>query len=76
MNTKKDKPALTNREFQVMQKVSVGKPNKEIAHELGCEEYTVKSHIKNVFPKLGAKNRVEAALKFLIITGKLNPMNI
>ena len=71
MESKNNISNLTNREFEVMQKVSIGKPNKEIAYELGCVEDTIKSHLRHAFPKLDAQNRVEATIKFMEITGKL-----
>ncbi len=55
---------LTFREFEVMEKVSIGKPNKIIAFELDCKLDTVKTHLKNSYPKLHVQNRTEAALKF------------
>jgi len=36
-----------------------GKLNKEIANELGIDENTVESHFRNVFKKLGIRNRTE-----------------
>ena len=39
-----------------------GKANKVIARELNISENTVKVRVRNVMRKLGAKNRMEAAL--------------
>ena len=38
--------ALTPRQYQVLQLLSLGKPNKVIANELGMEESTVKVHVR------------------------------
>lgn len=52
---------LTSREREVLQHVSQGKTNKEIAIELGIAENTVKIHLKNILEKLHLQNRVQAA---------------
>jgi DNA-binding NarL/FixJ family response regulator len=55
---------LTSREEEILQLVSQGKTNKEIANGLNCTERTVKHHMTNIMRKSNARNRVEAALKF------------
>lgn len=57
---------LTNREIEVLIKIIEGKSNKEIAEELVITHHTVKSHITEIFRKLGVRNRTQAA-----VTGKL-----
>ncbi|MGE8500371.1 MAG: response regulator [Pseudomonas sp.] len=52
--------ALSPREIQVLQRVAMGKPNKEIASELLISEDTIKGHLKNIMDKLGANNRTHA----------------
>lgn len=52
---------LTMREEEVLALLVAGATNREIAKELLISEATVKFHITNIFTKLGAKNRVEAA---------------
>ena len=56
---------LTQREHEVLGLLSKGHPDKEIADELGISIHTVHEHVRNVFEKLGAHNRTEAAVKFL-----------
>ncbi len=56
---------LTQREHEVLGLLSKGHPDKDIADRLGISIYTVHEHVKNVFDKLGAHNRTEAAVKFL-----------
>jgi DNA-binding NarL/FixJ family response regulator len=51
---------LSPRELEVLQLVSTGKRNKEIAAELHVAEDTVKMHVRNLLSKLGASDRTEA----------------
>ena len=53
-------PRLTPREVQVLQLVSQGKRNKEIAAILGLSEDTVPVHVKNIFAKLRVNERTAA----------------
>lgn len=53
---------LTPREMQALQGLADGKSNKEIARDLGLSEPTVKLHVKNLYRKIGAANRTQAAL--------------
>jgi DNA-binding NarL/FixJ family response regulator len=39
-----------------------GLPNKTIARRLGISERTVKSHLTNIYQRLGVPNRTQAAL--------------
>ena len=52
--------ALTPREAEVLRRLVTGRSNKEIGRELGLQEITVKLHVRNIFRKLGVRNRVEA----------------
>jgi DNA-binding NarL/FixJ family response regulator len=53
---------LTRREQQIVDGVTRGLRNKEIAHQLGISEKTVKSHLSNIFQKLGLEGRFALAL--------------
>ncbi len=53
---------LTSREMEVLRGLAGGKPNKEIARDLSLSEPTVKLHVKNLYRKIGAANRTQAAL--------------
>ena len=53
--------ALSPRELEVLALVADGFSNKEIGERLFVTEQTVKFHLANVFRKLGARNRTEAA---------------
>jgi DNA-binding NarL/FixJ family response regulator len=51
---------LTRREQQLVQMVSQGLSNKEIANQLSLSEQTVKNHIRRMLRKLGASDRLSA----------------
>jgi len=52
---------LTPTETRILQQIVAGKANKEIAYDLNISENTVKTHVKNVFEKLGVSDRTSAA---------------
>jgi len=52
--------ALTRRETEVLELVSQGLGNKEIADRLGTASGTVKMHVQNILDKLGASDRTHA----------------
>jgi LuxR family maltose regulon positive regulatory protein len=51
---------LTERETDILAKISQGLPNKKIARTLEISPETVKSHIKRIFLKLAVGTRAEA----------------
>ncbi|MBY6089397.1 response regulator [Pseudooceanicola sp. 502str34] len=53
---------LSHREMQVLEGLTQGKSNKEIARDLDIREPTVKLHMKTLYRKIGAANRTQAAL--------------
>jgi DNA-binding NarL/FixJ family response regulator len=53
---------LTQRETEVVDGVGRGLRNREIALALGVSEKTVKTHLNNVFAKLGVRSRTALAL--------------
>lgn len=63
-NQYSNKYRLSKREVDVMELVSLGMKNAEIAKELSIKQDTVKEYLHNVFVKLGVTNRMEAAMKF------------
>ena len=56
---------LTEREHQILQLIAKGHSNKEIAATLFISDNTVKTHISNLFEKLGVRDRTEAVTKAL-----------
>ena len=53
---------LTDREKEILQLVSTGITNREVAHHLSISVNTVKVHLRNVYAKLGAESRTEATM--------------
>jgi DNA-binding NarL/FixJ family response regulator len=60
---RRDRPALTSREREVLSLIVEGKDNNEIAAELVISLETVKTHVSTVLEKLKADNRVQAAVE-------------
>jgi DNA-binding NarL/FixJ family response regulator len=54
--------ALTPAQMRVLQGISTGRLNKQIAYDMGISEATVKAHVTAVFRKLGVINRTQATL--------------
>lgn len=57
---------LNASQVAILRLISRGHSNREIAADVHLSENTVKSHIQEIFRKLGVRNRVEAA----IVAGK------
>lgn len=57
-----NQPQLSDRECEVLQMMSQGKSNQDIAKELYVSEGTVKFHISHIYSKLNAKDRAQAIL--------------
>jgi len=53
---------LRGRERDVLALLAAGHPNKIIARRLGITEKTVKSHLTNIYRRIGVTDRVQAAL--------------
>jgi DNA-binding NarL/FixJ family response regulator len=60
--SEKDRNPLTPREREVVRHVALGLRNAEVAGKLFISEQTVKTHLNNVFQKLGIRDRVELTL--------------
>jgi len=53
---------LTPRELEILQQVTTGLANKEIANRLSISERTVKNHLSNIMEKLHVNSRTQAAV--------------
>lgn len=55
---------LTKRETEILDQLSNGLANKEIADRLGLSTETVRVHLKRIYDKLHVRSRTEAAIKY------------
>ena len=56
----KDPGALSERELEILQVLAEGKSTKEVAEKVFLSEETVKTYLKQIFRKLGVRDRTEA----------------
>ena len=54
-------PELSPRQIEILNLVAKGFSNKEIAEIVGISSETVKEHVANIFQRIGASSRAEAA---------------
>ena len=66
-------PVLSVRQAEILQLISQGLQNKQIAHWLGISDATVKAHVAKAMVATGCRNRVSLALFWLRHTGRLLP---
>lgn len=52
--------SITAREQHVLQWIAAGLTNREIATQLSIAESTVKTHLENIYHKLGVNSRTQA----------------
>jgi LuxR family maltose regulon positive regulatory protein len=52
--------SLSERELEILEWLKTGKKNADIAIELNISLATVKTHLRNIYGKLGASNKLEA----------------
>jgi DNA-binding NarL/FixJ family response regulator len=55
--------SLTRQQLRVLQMVRQGKLNKQIAHELGVGETTIKAHVSEIMRKLNVVSRTQAVIE-------------
>jgi DNA-binding CsgD family transcriptional regulator len=56
---------LSAREKEVVQQLSLGKSNEEIAKALNVSVNTIKTHLSRSCKKTSSKNRTDLVIKFL-----------
>ncbi len=56
-----ENPDLTPRQFEILQLIATGAPDKEIAAHLSLSLHTVKTHVRSILDKLHTTNRRQAA---------------
>jgi len=54
---------ISKREYEVLQQISLGHSNKEIAEKLFISESTIKTHVSSLLIKLNSKRRTQAIKK-------------
>lgn len=54
---------ISERELEVLKEIAAGHSNKEIAQRLAVSPNTVKTHVANLYGKLGARRRTDALAK-------------
>jgi DNA-binding NarL/FixJ family response regulator len=58
---------LTEREIDVLRRISLGESNKEAARSLAVSPSTVRTHVESIFRKLECSTRAAATLKALTL---------
>jgi len=69
--------ALTPREREIVDLISLGLSNKEVGRQLDLHEGTVKVHLHNIYTKIGVPNRTALALwRFRATAGSTSPVSL
>jgi len=58
----RSQPRLSQKELAIINCITQGKRNKEIAYQLGTTEQVVKNYLRKIYDKLGVSDRLELAL--------------
>lgn len=58
-SAKQETLLLSDRETEILEQLSKGMTNKNIAEKLFISPFTVKRHIENIYKKLQAQNRID-----------------
>jgi DNA-binding NarL/FixJ family response regulator len=61
----KGKADLTRKELEVLKQIVAGNTNREIARSLCFSEHTVRTHVKNLYRKLGVTSRAKTVANAL-----------
>ena len=62
-NSRHNERPLSEREFDVLKLLIMGKTNTEIAKELHLSVHTIKVHVCSILHKMSVTDRVQAAVK-------------
>ena len=62
---------LTERELEIATLVAVGRPNKQIADRLHISEWTVSTHLRRIFVKLGVRSRAAMVYQCASLIGAI-----
>lgn len=62
MASPKNQPRLSPKELAIINCITQGKRNKEIAYQLGTSEQVIKNYLRKIYDKLGVSDRLELAL--------------
>ncbi len=65
VSQKMEKEQLTQRELEILKGIVEGKTDRGVAESLFISEHTVRSHIKNLYRKLGVTSKAQAVTKAL-----------
>ena len=60
---------LTERELEIATLVGLGQPNKQIADQLHISEWTVSTHLRRIFAKLGVHSRAAMVYRCVPLLG-------
>lgn len=58
---------LSKRELEILELISLGNSDKEIASDLHISARTVQTHVKRIVLKLNARNRTNAVVNYMRI---------
>ena len=61
---------ITKKEYAIIELLTKGLDNKEIADKLNITELTVKTHLRNIYKKLNVKNRTQLVLMAMQLNTK------
>ena len=56
-------PRLTPRQNELLHLLAAGRTNTQIARQLGISEGTVRTHLENIYQKLGVSSRTAAVTR-------------
>jgi ATP/maltotriose-dependent transcriptional regulator MalT len=65
---------LSGRELQIATLVALGQANKQIASQLHISEWTVSTHLRRIFAKLGVDSRAAMVYRCTSLLHQVNPL--